>query len=194
MEPLAAVKYEYSMWWREIELTIIPVLEELGIGLVAYSPLGRGFLTGKLSKDMSFGENDSNCTSMANDTKTYKERWIKDGKSGKLLSMVLRRGSAPLYAYTSSSFQELLLSKSITHSMNISGTPVDNKRVNQTIVIKQRRGIALLNVHFNIPHHTCCNKMLFSLDFITFMSIRTKGIKLEDASFLITYINLDATI
>lgn len=59
MEPLAAVEYEYSMWWREIETTILPVLEELEIGLVAYSPLGRGFLTGKLSKDMSFSENDN---------------------------------------------------------------------------------------------------------------------------------------
>ena len=59
VEPLAAVEYEYSMWWREIESTILPVLEELEIGLVAYSPLGRGFLTGKLSKDMSFSENDN---------------------------------------------------------------------------------------------------------------------------------------
>lgn len=59
VEPLAAVEYEYSMWWREIETTILPVLEELEIGLVAYSPLGRGFLTGKLSKDMSFSENDN---------------------------------------------------------------------------------------------------------------------------------------
>jgi aryl-alcohol dehydrogenase-like predicted oxidoreductase len=59
VEPLAAVEYEYSMWWREIETTILPVLEELEIGLVAYSPLGRGFLTGKLSKEMSFSENDN---------------------------------------------------------------------------------------------------------------------------------------
>ena len=40
VEPLAAVEYEYSMWWREIEKDVLPVLEELGIGLVAYSPLG----------------------------------------------------------------------------------------------------------------------------------------------------------
>ena len=59
VEPLAAVEYEYSMWWREIEKDVLPVLEELGIGLVAYSPLGRGFLTGKLDKNMKFGENDN---------------------------------------------------------------------------------------------------------------------------------------
>ena len=59
VEPLAAVEYEYSMWWREIEKDVLPVLEELGIGLVAYSPLGRGFLTGKLDKNSTFGENDN---------------------------------------------------------------------------------------------------------------------------------------
>ena len=47
------------MWWREIEKDVLPVLEELGIGLVAYSPLGRGFLTGKLDKNTTFGENDN---------------------------------------------------------------------------------------------------------------------------------------
>lgn len=59
VEPLAVVEYEYSMWWREIEKDVLPVLEELGIGLVAYSPLGRGFLTGKLDKNTTFGENDN---------------------------------------------------------------------------------------------------------------------------------------
>lgn len=59
VEPLAAVEYEYSMWWREIEKDVLPVLEELGVGLVAYSPLGRGFLTGKLDKNTTFGENDN---------------------------------------------------------------------------------------------------------------------------------------
>lgn len=59
VEPLAAVESEYSLWWRTVEDTIFPTLEELGIGLVAYSPLGRGFLTGKLDKSMSFSENDN---------------------------------------------------------------------------------------------------------------------------------------
>lgn len=59
VEPLTAVESEYSMWWRELERDIFPVLDELGIGLVAYSPLGRGFLTGKLDKNASFTENDN---------------------------------------------------------------------------------------------------------------------------------------
>lgn len=59
VEPLAAVESEYSIWWREVERNIFPVLEELGIGLVAYSPLGRGFLTGKIDKNTSFTENDN---------------------------------------------------------------------------------------------------------------------------------------
>ena len=59
VEPLAAIQNEYSMWWRTAETTIYPVLEELGIGLVAYSPLGRGFLTGKLDKNSSFSINDN---------------------------------------------------------------------------------------------------------------------------------------
>ncbi|MEC0111524.1 aldo/keto reductase [Paenibacillus taichungensis] len=59
VEPLTALESEYSIWWREIERDILPVLEELEIGLVAYSPLGRGFLTGKLNKNASFEENDN---------------------------------------------------------------------------------------------------------------------------------------
>lgn len=59
VEPLAAVESEYSIWWREVEKEIFPVLEELGIGLVAYSPLGRGYLTGKLDINTNFTENDN---------------------------------------------------------------------------------------------------------------------------------------
>lgn len=59
VEPLAVVESEYSMWWRTIETDILPTLEELGIGLVPYSPLGRGFLTGKLDTSASFDENDN---------------------------------------------------------------------------------------------------------------------------------------
>lgn len=59
VEPLAAVENEYSIWWREAEKEIFPVLEELGIGLVAYSPLGRGYLTGKLDINANFNENDN---------------------------------------------------------------------------------------------------------------------------------------
>jgi len=59
VEPLTAVEYEYSMWWRDIEKSIMPTLEELGIGLVAYSPLGRGYLTGKIDANKDFSVNDN---------------------------------------------------------------------------------------------------------------------------------------
>lgn len=59
IEPLTALQSEYSIWWRELEREIFPVLDELGIGLVAYSPLGRGFLTGKLDSNALFTENDN---------------------------------------------------------------------------------------------------------------------------------------
>jgi aryl-alcohol dehydrogenase-like predicted oxidoreductase len=59
IEPLTAVQSEYSIWWRELEKEVIPTLEELKIGLVAYSPLGRGFLTGKLSRSDIANENDN---------------------------------------------------------------------------------------------------------------------------------------
>lgn len=59
IEPITAVEYEYSMWWRDVETTLFPTLEELGIGMVAYSPLGRGYLTGKLDMNMSFSVNDN---------------------------------------------------------------------------------------------------------------------------------------
>lgn len=59
VEPLGAVESEYSIWWREAEKEVFPVLEELGIGLVAYSPLGRGYLTGKLDINADFNANDN---------------------------------------------------------------------------------------------------------------------------------------
>lgn len=58
VQPLTALQSEYSLWWREPEKEIIPTLEELGIGLVAFSPLGKGFLTGTISKDTQFDKND----------------------------------------------------------------------------------------------------------------------------------------
>jgi aryl-alcohol dehydrogenase-like predicted oxidoreductase len=58
VQPVAALQNEYSLWWRTPEDEVIPTLEELGIGLVAYSPLGKGFLTGKMSKDTKFASND----------------------------------------------------------------------------------------------------------------------------------------
>lgn len=56
--PLTAVQSEYSMWWREPEKELLPTLEELGIGFVPFSPLGKGFLTGSISKDIRFDKSD----------------------------------------------------------------------------------------------------------------------------------------
>ena len=58
VQPVTALQSEYSMWWREPEKEILPTLEELGIGLVPFSPLGRGFLTGAISADATFGKDD----------------------------------------------------------------------------------------------------------------------------------------
>jgi aryl-alcohol dehydrogenase-like predicted oxidoreductase len=56
--PVAAVQSEYSLWWRDRERDVIPVLDELGIGLVPYSPLGKGFLTGTIDGSTTFAAND----------------------------------------------------------------------------------------------------------------------------------------
>ncbi|MDT0678687.1 aldo/keto reductase [Autumnicola musiva] len=58
VQPVSALQSEYSIWWREPEKEIIPTLEELGIGLVPFSPLGKGFLTGKINDKTEFAEND----------------------------------------------------------------------------------------------------------------------------------------
>jgi len=59
---VTALQSEYSLWWREPEEEIIPVLEELGIGLVPFSPLGKGFLTGKMDQNTTFESNDFRST------------------------------------------------------------------------------------------------------------------------------------
>ena len=58
VQPVTALQSEYSLWWREPEKETIPTLEELGIGFVPFSPLGKGFLTGKISEDTQFDKND----------------------------------------------------------------------------------------------------------------------------------------
>src|ERR1700691_2516747 len=58
VQPVTALQSEYSLWWRKPEAEVIPALEELGIGLVPYSPLGKGFLTGKIDENAKFGSDD----------------------------------------------------------------------------------------------------------------------------------------
>ena len=58
VQPITALQSEYSLWWREPEKEVIPTLEELGLGFVPFSPLGKGFLTGKITEDTKFDKND----------------------------------------------------------------------------------------------------------------------------------------
>ena len=58
VQPVTALQSEYSLWWREPEKEVLPALEELGIGFVPYSPLGRGFLTGKIDESTTLDSND----------------------------------------------------------------------------------------------------------------------------------------
>lgn len=58
VQPVTALQNEYSLWWRRPEQEVLPALEELGIGLVAYSPLGKGFLTGKIDEGTKFDSSD----------------------------------------------------------------------------------------------------------------------------------------
>jgi aryl-alcohol dehydrogenase-like predicted oxidoreductase len=62
VQPVAALQSEYSLWWRKPELEVIPTLEELGIGMVPYSPLGKGFLTGKMDENTELGKSDFRST------------------------------------------------------------------------------------------------------------------------------------
>src|SRR3989475_5853874 len=58
VQPVTALQNEYSLWWRRPEEEVLPTLEELGIGFVAFSPLGKGFLTGKINEDTTFDSSD----------------------------------------------------------------------------------------------------------------------------------------
>jgi aryl-alcohol dehydrogenase-like predicted oxidoreductase len=62
VQPLTALQSEYSLWWRKPEAEVIPTLEELGIGFVPYSPLGKGFLTGKIDENAKFDSSDFRST------------------------------------------------------------------------------------------------------------------------------------
>ena len=62
VQPVTAVQSEYSLWWRRPEAEVLPALEELGIGFVPFSPLGKGFLTGTISQDTTFTDTDIRAT------------------------------------------------------------------------------------------------------------------------------------
>jgi aryl-alcohol dehydrogenase-like predicted oxidoreductase len=62
VQPVTAVESEYSLWWRRPEAEVLPTLEELGVGFVAYSPLGKGFLTGKIDENTTFDSSDIRTT------------------------------------------------------------------------------------------------------------------------------------
>jgi len=62
VQPVTALQSEYSLWWRKPEAEVLPTLEELGIGLVPYSPLGKGFLAGKMDENTKFGSSDFRST------------------------------------------------------------------------------------------------------------------------------------
>jgi aryl-alcohol dehydrogenase-like predicted oxidoreductase len=62
VQPVAALQSEYSLWWRQPEETVLPTMEELGIGFVPFSPLGKGFLTGKIGPDVTFDSTDFRST------------------------------------------------------------------------------------------------------------------------------------
>ena len=62
VQPVTAIQSEYSLWWREPEAEVIPTLEELGIGFVPYSPLGKGFLTGEINESTTFDKTDFRST------------------------------------------------------------------------------------------------------------------------------------
>lgn len=76
VQALTALQSEYSLWWREPEEQIMPVLEELGIGFVPFSPLGKGFLTGKIASNQKFGEGD-----FRNIVARFKEENLKENQA-----------------------------------------------------------------------------------------------------------------
>jgi aryl-alcohol dehydrogenase-like predicted oxidoreductase len=76
VQPVAVLQSEYSFWWREPEAEIIPALEKSGIGLVAYSPLGKGFLTGKMDENTKFESNDFRSSSPRLSPENIKENLV----------------------------------------------------------------------------------------------------------------------
>lgn len=92
VQPVTVLQSEYSLWWREPEMDVLPTCEELGIGFVPFSPLGRGFLTGKI---------DENTTFASNDIRSRSPRYTPEARKANMAFVVLiteiasRKGATP---------------------------------------------------------------------------------------------------
>jgi aryl-alcohol dehydrogenase-like predicted oxidoreductase len=76
VQPVTAVQSEYSMWWRTPEVDVLPTCEELGIGFVPYSPLGKGFLTGTVDESATFADNDIRARIPRFSPEAIKANWV----------------------------------------------------------------------------------------------------------------------
>lgn len=92
VQPVTALQSEYSLWWREPETEILPTLEELGIGFVPYSPLGRGFLTGKIDENTKFDSSDFRNTLPRFDTEN---RNANQAMVDLIQQMAIRKNATP---------------------------------------------------------------------------------------------------
>ena len=126
VQPVTAVQNEYSLWWRKPEEEVLPALEELGIGFVPFSPLGRGFLTGKV---------DENTTFDSSDLRSTLPRFTPDARKAKniqLGTLVFDNHRAPKWQVMiqSSALAESLRSLfgDSAHDFNYHGHPVDVRR------------------------------------------------------------------
>ena len=92
VQPVTALQSEYSLWWRALEDSILPTCEELGIGLVPYSPLGRGYLTGKIDESATFDSSD-----IRSHNPRFTPEAIKDNRAViKLLEQIaVQKGGTP---------------------------------------------------------------------------------------------------
>lgn len=87
VQPVTAVQSEYSLWWRQPEVELLPTLEELGIGFVPYSPSGGGFLTGKIEEKTSFDSSDF---------RNFLPRFSREARKANLAVVELSNARTPL--------------------------------------------------------------------------------------------------
>ncbi|MDR3572401.1 MAG: aldo/keto reductase [Anaerolineaceae bacterium] len=92
VQPVTALQSEYSIWWRAIEEAILPTLQELGIGLVPYSPLGRGYLTGKIDEKVTYDSSDIRSHNPRFTPEAISANWVVIDL---LESIALQKGATP---------------------------------------------------------------------------------------------------